>query len=614
MRARIGACRVAVLAAASALACSFGALAQPAGVTGGERIAWLVADDVVRITTTLPDGSAAEEGFGFVFGESNGRIYVVTADHVVRQGKSDGNEGKAEGSLKVQVIFRGDQGHRYDAELLDLQLLPERGDLAVLQLPKPPSFRAAWPSVADADALVPGVRAWRIGKVERWIPATVPGEFVGRSALWLAFDNLDTPRGSSGGPVVTQDGIVGMVVAEGGMTGVPSDVLPIGTIEGVLREWQLPWNLRSDHKAPVAEPPSVAAPTEPVVSQPQPTPSASDTTAGAAADSELALDMSLDDRKAVQRWLNQLGFAAGGEDGVLGAQTRDALKAYQARSGLPVTGYVDAVVEARLASDRSHSAISPVTSAVTSVPTMDEAGLKRFTLRYFAMLSAPGTLDFLRQSSADTVRYYGRDLNREQFLAQESSAFERWPERSFAVRQYTLTASCDARNLCKASGTADYALRSVPRAASANGSMRFSLKLGPGVGGAPVITEVDSVTTPGPSAVTQVPPPLSPVAPATMPSDPRWTTRTVADCAARYYTWRMSSDLFEFTDQSGQTDIERVAERNGSTVVTQTVSSSHRDSPTAAGTRWSYRFEPDGRVKVRNMQGGNSFTLTRCPS
>ncbi|MCG7629125.1 lytic murein transglycosylase [Epibacterium sp. MM17-32] len=45
-----------------------------------------------------------------------------------------------------------------------------------------------------------------------------------------------------------------------------------------------------------------------------------------------------DDRIALQRKLTAAGFDTGGTDGVIGPNTRDALRAYQQRTGMPVTG------------------------------------------------------------------------------------------------------------------------------------------------------------------------------------------------------------------------------------------------------------------------------------
>jgi peptidoglycan hydrolase-like protein with peptidoglycan-binding domain len=45
-----------------------------------------------------------------------------------------------------------------------------------------------------------------------------------------------------------------------------------------------------------------------------------------------------DDRIALQQGLTRRGFDTGGADGVIGPDTREALRAYQSSRGLPVTG------------------------------------------------------------------------------------------------------------------------------------------------------------------------------------------------------------------------------------------------------------------------------------
>ncbi len=51
-----------------------------------------------------------------------------------------------------------------------------------------------------------------------------------------------------------------------------------------------------------------------------------------------ASGLTLEDRKAIQRGLNRRGFDVGEADGVIGPATEAAIRAFQRRSGLPVTG------------------------------------------------------------------------------------------------------------------------------------------------------------------------------------------------------------------------------------------------------------------------------------
>ena len=51
-----------------------------------------------------------------------------------------------------------------------------------------------------------------------------------------------------------------------------------------------------------------------------------------------AFGLTLKDRKALQTGLNRAGFDAGTADGVFGAKTERAIRAYQRANGFPVTG------------------------------------------------------------------------------------------------------------------------------------------------------------------------------------------------------------------------------------------------------------------------------------
>jgi hypothetical protein len=48
--------------------------------------------------------------------------------------------------------------------------------------------------------------------------------------------------------------------------------------------------------------------------------------------------LTIDDRKELQRRLTAAGFDTQGADGVIGTNTTNAIRAYQAQAGLPVTG------------------------------------------------------------------------------------------------------------------------------------------------------------------------------------------------------------------------------------------------------------------------------------
>jgi len=58
--------------------------------------------------------------------------------------------------------------------------------------------------------------------------------------------------------------------------------------------------------------------------------------------------LSFEDKKAMQRKLNQLGFNVGGVDGVVGSGTRKGIRAWQKSRGFPTDGYMEQTLFARL--------------------------------------------------------------------------------------------------------------------------------------------------------------------------------------------------------------------------------------------------------------------------
>jgi Putative peptidoglycan binding domain len=57
----------------------------------------------------------------------------------------------------------------------------------------------------------------------------------------------------------------------------------------------------------------------------------------------------IDEPSGIQQRLNNLGFQCGSEDGELDDQAQEAIKQFQGKYGLPITGEVDAATKAKLA-------------------------------------------------------------------------------------------------------------------------------------------------------------------------------------------------------------------------------------------------------------------------
>jgi sulfatase modifying factor 1 len=185
--------------------------------------------NVVRIV-------AARQGFGFVVGEARGWLYIVTADHVVRR------EGGSPDDIDQPptVTFFQDQGTSYPGKLAKKRLSPKEGDLAVLVIQPPPGFvwhrkvRAPGPAERGTDV-------WFIGKGDEWYVPPRPGAFDRiESTGAIRVEGLPVIEGTSGAPLISQKGILGMVLTT---EGVFSRAMPLDIIQREVEQWGYPWQL-----------------------------------------------------------------------------------------------------------------------------------------------------------------------------------------------------------------------------------------------------------------------------------------------------------------------------------------------------------------------------------
>jgi WD40 repeat protein len=211
----------------------FGSVAagQSSGALPGEKLAYGFLNFLVQVHSQHRNDDGVENGYGFVVAQRGDVLTVITADHVVRD---------ADGVYpSISVVMHVDQSHSIPANVLPQRMPAERGDLAVLEV-----RRSDFPGGTFPTAALPlqnGAKAWRIGKNGGWTPSSVPGAYTGLfDTVWLNFDGLDAPRESSGGPVIANDGLVGMVVKADTLG---SKVLPVDTIIQFFIDNNLTWGL-----------------------------------------------------------------------------------------------------------------------------------------------------------------------------------------------------------------------------------------------------------------------------------------------------------------------------------------------------------------------------------
>lgn len=155
--------------------------------------------NIVAIQSTFADGSS-ENGFGFITGEKNGQLYLVTAGHVVH-----GREAKT--PQKIQVRFYSTL-RQYPAEEENWF---EADDLSLLTLPKPATLQ--W-KPAFAHYSPQNYQTVRfVGKNQDWIsPGT--GEIFRLSKDRIEFTMYSLEPGCSGAPLIGDKGIIGLILQD----------------------------------------------------------------------------------------------------------------------------------------------------------------------------------------------------------------------------------------------------------------------------------------------------------------------------------------------------------------------------------------------------------------
>lgn len=226
------------------------ALATTAGQASGaaDRALENMLDHVVRIEATDPRQGGAVVGFGagFLVGQTTTRVYIATANHVVRG--ADGLPRSAKVTLRAFGLGT------VDAQLLapfDAAL-----DLAVLSIPAPPLERLnlcgpegqlledMYPQFANrARGLAPGASVFPLGHPNGrpWLVLPSSGQVVTLNSDRIEFYSAWLSPGHSGGALVDgHSALIGMVLRDSAPLG---EALPVERVLNLLRDWGVPVTL-----------------------------------------------------------------------------------------------------------------------------------------------------------------------------------------------------------------------------------------------------------------------------------------------------------------------------------------------------------------------------------
>ena len=192
---------------------------------------------VVRIEAKI--GDETSYGAGIIFGAENDRVYIVTANHVVRHGNREGQD--------VDVRLRGLREKPLPAKLeshFDVE-----HDLAVVVVPNAKALgidlnALPFDRVGEPAALTRGDPVFLAGHPNdmRWSLSVTPDGFVEQEDDWLRFESKSLFPGHSGGVLLNfRLEIVGLLRSDKQPNG---EALSITKVLSTLKAWGYPVKLR----------------------------------------------------------------------------------------------------------------------------------------------------------------------------------------------------------------------------------------------------------------------------------------------------------------------------------------------------------------------------------
>ncbi len=180
----------------------------------------------------LSDGK--KSGFGFVVAEEDGKLYVATALHVI---VPDDPDIKPD----IQVRFYQRQGKVYLAKRLELS--HKDIDLALLEVPKP--FKSyKWERKYFHPRARRDDEVWFVGRGRNWYIPTKSGigsVNIESIAGKIHIDMNSVQVGTSGAPLISEKGIVGMIIEDEGADVIAVDIDSIRRV--VTEMWRYPWDM-----------------------------------------------------------------------------------------------------------------------------------------------------------------------------------------------------------------------------------------------------------------------------------------------------------------------------------------------------------------------------------
>ena len=243
----------------------FVVISTPVQGQNSRDIATTLRHNVVYIRAEREGHS--ENGFGFITGERNDGYYFVTANHVVR--------GRLPNQVATKIIvkFYGEDSVSQKAELLPINDLA--ADIAFLRVKRGKSEKLSgnltdkltsvlkkkvkerftealwfaekkktklyrWDCLAHTENVAVGSSVYNMGNGSEWMVPEKPGMVTEISGNNLEISGLPIQPGCSGGPIIDENGIAGMLLSDSADS---TSAVSIKKIQEVIEMNGLPWML-----------------------------------------------------------------------------------------------------------------------------------------------------------------------------------------------------------------------------------------------------------------------------------------------------------------------------------------------------------------------------------
>lgn len=203
----------------------------------GYNMAKELRGNVVYVKGTVDKKS--KYGLGFIVGEKDKELFIVTANHVVRPMDPGPGQPIPE---SAQVEFLHAQGEYKEARIIPLS--DEKLDLAILGVPRLEGFE--WQQkVIGQPEFEPSDKVWTINHDRSWTPSAVPGSISRSDPMQITTSGLQVLPGHSGAPLISKSGIIGMIYHSG--THGNSYTYPLEVIRSRVEEWEKPWDMENNY-------------------------------------------------------------------------------------------------------------------------------------------------------------------------------------------------------------------------------------------------------------------------------------------------------------------------------------------------------------------------------